>query len=100
MTLTDEQILDSAYAIFLEMAGENLNEQQIALFNAQFAEHGSLQLMDTAENWDEEIGVLIDPEAFAEVWIGLEDANGALTHVFAKVLVSTNPDAPDFHIVW
>lgn len=100
MTLTDEQILDTAYRIFLEMAGENLSDDNIALFNTQFAKCGSLQLMDTAEDWDEEIGVLIDPEVFAEVWISLEDTDGVLKHIFAKLLVSTQPDVSDFHIIW
>ncbi len=96
--MQDDAILDFAYQTFLEMAGENLSPQEIALFNEKFPEFGQIALYDTAENWDEEIGVLIDPEVFAEVWIGLADEKGAMPHVFAKCLVAYEGD--DFHIIW
>ena len=45
------------------MAGENLDPADILLFNLQFEERGAVEMVETAENWDEEIGTLIDPEA-------------------------------------
>ncbi len=99
-TLTDEQLLDLTYEIFLEMAPENLTEQDIVLFNTNFAEHGEIALFDTATNWEEEIGVLIDPNQFAEVWIGLTDAEGKMRHLFAKCLINYDQSKPDFHIIW
>ncbi|MDG6898060.1 hypothetical protein A6A19_08740 [Actinobacillus delphinicola] len=98
--MTDEALLDLAYEIFLEMAGENLSAQEIALFNEKFAECGEIALFDTADNWEEEIGVLIDPEQFAEVWIGLTDAEGQMRHVFAKCLINYDQSEPDFHMIW
>lgn len=67
--LTPDAAIDIAYDIFLEMAGENLDPADIVLFNLQFEERGAVEFVETAEDWEQEIGVLIDPEAFAEVWI-------------------------------
>ena len=41
------------------------------LFNLQFEDHGAVEFVETADDWEQEIGVLIDPDAFAEVWVGL-----------------------------
>lgn len=96
----DEKAMDIAYEIFLELASEELSEENIELFNQQFADHGATEVVETAENWDEEIGVLIDPEAYAEIWIGvLNETEDEMTHVFAKVLLSYEDDE-DFHIIW
>ena len=60
--LAPDEAIDIAYDIFLEMAPENLDPADIMLFNLQFEERGAVELVETADNWDEEIGVLIDPD--------------------------------------
>ena len=47
------------------MAGENLDPAYILLFNLH-EERGGVEFVETADDWEEEIGVLIDPEEYAE----------------------------------
>lgn len=98
--LDPDTAIDIAYDIFLEMAGENLDPADIMLFNLQFEERGAVEFVETAEDWDQEIGVLIDPEAFAEVWIGLVNDKDEMDDVFAKFLISHNEEDREFHVIW
>ena len=98
--LDPDTAIDLAYDIFLEMASENLDPADILLFNLQFEECGAVEFVETADNWEEEIGVLIDPQDFAEVWIGLLDDKDEMTDIFAKFLISHREEEREFHVVW
>ena len=98
--LDPDTAINIAYDIFLEMAGENLDPADIVLFNLQFEDHGAVEFVETADDWEQEIGVLIDPEAFAEVWIGLVNADDEMDNVFAKLLISHREDEREFHVIW
>ena len=98
--LDPDTAINIAYDIFLEMAGENLDPADIVLFNLQFEDHGAVEFVETADDWEQEIGVLIDPEAFAEVWIGLVNADDEMDNVFAKFLISHREDEREFHVIW
>lgn len=98
--LDPDTAINIAYDIFLEMAPENLDPADILLFNMQFEESGAVELVETADNWDEEIGVLIDPEEYAEIWIGLINENDEMDNVLAKFLISHREEDREYHIVW
>lgn len=98
--LAPDEAIDIAYDIFLEMAPENLDSADIMLFNLQFEERGAVELVETADNWDEEIGVLIDPDEYAEVWIGLVNEQDVMDDIFAKFLISHRAEEREYHIVW
>ena len=98
--LDPDTAIDLAYDIFLEMASENLDPADILLFNLQFEERGAVEFVETADNWEEEIGVLIDPQDFAEVWIGLLDDKDEMTVIFAIFLISHREEEREFHVVW
>ncbi|MCX2961559.1 HI1450 family dsDNA-mimic protein [Rodentibacter caecimuris] len=98
--LDPDAAIDTAYDIFLEMAGENLDPADIMLFNLQFEDRGAVEFVETAEDWEQEIGVLIDPNAFAEVWIGLVNDNDEMDDVFAKFLISHSEENREFHVIW
>ena len=100
MKLDPDMAIDMAYDIFLEMAPENLSPADILLFNLQFEDRGAVEFVETAENWEEEIGVLIDPEAYAEVWIGLVNEQDVMDDVFAKFLISHEEKDRQYHIIW
>lgn len=99
-TLDPNLAIDLAYDIFLEMAGENLEPADILLFNLQFEERGGVELVETAENWEEEIGVLIDPTEYAEVWVGLFNEQDEMDDIFAKFLISHQEEGREFHVIW
>ncbi|AWP54935.1 TPA: HI1450 family dsDNA-mimic protein [Haemophilus influenzae] len=98
--LDPDTAIDIAYDIFLEMAGENLDPADILLFNLQFEECGGVEFVETADNWEEEIGVLIDPEEYAEVWVGLVNEQDEMDDVFAKFLISHREEDREFHVIW
>ncbi|KGQ44213.1 HI1450 family dsDNA-mimic protein [Gallibacterium anatis] len=98
--LDPDTAIDIAYDIFLEMAPENLDPANILLFNLQFEQRGAVEMVETSDDWDNEIGVLIDPEEFAEVWVGLINDNDEMDDVFAKILISHQEQDRQYHIVW
>ena len=98
--LTPDEAIDIAYDIFLEMAGENLDPADILLFNLQFEERGAVEMVETGDNWDEEIGTLIDPDALAEVWVGLVNDQDEMDDVFARFLISHEAENREYHVIW
>ncbi|MFC0860482.1 HI1450 family dsDNA-mimic protein [Pasteurella multocida] len=98
--LDPDLAIDLAYDIFLEMAPEHLDPADILLFNLQFEERGGVEFVETADDWEIEIGVLIDPEEYAEVWIGLVNEQGEMDDIFAKFLISHREEDREFHVVW
>lgn len=101
--LTEQEIdtlIDTAYDIFLEMAPENLDPADILLFNLQFEERGAVEMVETGDDWDQEIGVLIDPDAFAEIWVGLVNDKDEMDDVFARFLISLDQEDRQYHVIW
>lgn len=100
--LNPDEAIDIAYDIFLEMAGENLDPADILLFNLQFEERGAVEMVETHDNWDAEIGTLIDPDAFAEVWVGLINENDEMdeNEIFARFLISHHSENREYHVIW
>ncbi|MGL5045886.1 MAG: DUF440 family protein, partial [Plesiomonas sp.] len=41
---TEDELIDNAYDIFLELASDNLDPADIILFNLQFEERGAAEL--------------------------------------------------------
>ncbi|MDG6271595.1 DUF440 family protein [Glaesserella parasuis] len=98
--LSPDEAIELAYDIFLEMASDNLEPADILLFNLQFEERGTVEMVETSENWEQEIGVLIDPDAFAEVWIGLINQNDEMDDIFARFLISNDAENREYHVIW
>lgn len=101
--LTEQEIdmlIDTAYDIFLEMAPENLDPADILLFNLQFEERGAVEMVETGGDWDQEIGVLIDPKVFAEIWVGLVNDKDEMDDVFARFLISLDKEERQYHVIW
>ena len=99
--LTEDETLEQAYDIFLELATENLDPADVLLFNLQFEERGGAELYDSAEDWNEHVDLDLNPDFFAEVVIGLADADGEpINDVFARVLICREKDHKFCHILW
>jgi uncharacterized protein YciU (UPF0263 family) len=74
--LTEDETLEQAYDIFLELAVDNLDPADVILFNLQFEERGGAELFDPSEDWAEHVDFDLNPDFFAEVVIGLADEDG------------------------
>ncbi len=90
-----------AYDIFLEMAEDNLEPVDVMLFTAQFDDRGAAEAVELGNDWAEQVGFDVDPEQYAEIRIGLvNEANDQLDDVFARLLISLNPDHKFCHALW
>lgn len=99
--LNEDEALDQAYDIFLELAGDNLDPADIILFNVQFEELGAAELFDPADDWQQHVDFDIDPDFFAEVVIGLTNgASDDINDVFARVLICREKAHKFCHILW
>ncbi|WP_375754122.1 HI1450 family dsDNA-mimic protein [Vibrio sp. HN007] len=96
-----DDVIDTAYDIFLEMAPDNLEPADVIIFTAQFEDRGAAELVETGDDWQAEVGFVVDKEVYAEVRIGLvnEDSD-ELDEVFARMLVSRDPDHKFCHMFW
>lgn len=95
-----DDVIEVAYDIFLEMAPDNLEPADVILFTAQFDDRGAAEVVETGDDWVEHVGFEVD-ETFAEVRIGLvNEADDALDDVFARMLVSRDPDNKFCHMLW
>lgn len=96
-----DEAIDTAYDIFLEMAPDNLEPADIILFTAQFDERGAAELVDVKDDWSDQVGFDVDKETYAEVNIGLvNEENDTLDDVFARMLISRDPEQKFCHIFW
>ncbi|HAS6143356.1 TPA: DUF440 family protein [Vibrio vulnificus] len=96
-----DDAIDAAYDIFLEMAPDNLEPVDVILFTAQFDDRGAAELVDISDDWAGQVGFDVDKEIYAEVRIGLvNEENDVLDDVFARMLISRDPDQKFCHILW
>ncbi|GAB2663310.1 HI1450 family dsDNA-mimic protein [Vibrio panuliri] len=96
-----DDVIDTAYDIFLEMAPDNLEAADVILFTAQFEDRGAAELVETGDDWIAHVGFDVDKEVYAEVRVGLvNEENDVLDDVFARLLVSRDPDNKFCHILW
>ncbi|OBT12071.1 hypothetical protein A9264_02690 [Vibrio sp. UCD-FRSSP16_10] len=99
--LSYDDTIDTAYDIFLEMAPDNLEAADVALFTLQFEDRGAAELVETADDWAQHVGFEVDKETYAEIKIGLvNEADDILDDVFARMLVSRDTEHKFCHILW
>ncbi len=96
-----DDAIEAAYDIFLEMAPDNLEPADVILFTAQFDDRGAAELVEVGDDWEEQVGFQVDKEIYAEVRIGLvNETNDELDDVFARMLISLDPDNKACHMMW
>ncbi|WP_261866931.1 HI1450 family dsDNA-mimic protein [Budvicia aquatica] len=98
--LDEDEALDQAYDIFLELAVDNLDPADIILFNLQFEEHGAAELLDPSDEWLEHVDFDLNPDFFAEVIIGLTNQQDEIDDIFARVLICREKNNKFCHILW
>lgn len=95
---TIEEATNNAYEVFLELAPDNLKEQDILDFNQHREELGFIEESDADDNWNQFVEFEIEPELYIQVIVGLEFENQDIE--FAKILISREKDAPFVHVIW
>ena len=96
-----DDVIDVAYDIFLEMAADNLEPADVLLFTLQFDERGAAEVVETRDDWEEHLACEIDKDLYAEVCVGLvNEENDELDDVFARLLISRDPENKGCHILW
>lgn len=99
--LSLDDAIEVAYDIFLEMAEDNLEPADVILFTAQFDDRGAAEAVALGTDWVEHTGFEVDDEHYAEIRIGLvNEANDELDDVFARLLVSLDPEHKFCHALW
>lgn len=99
--LSYDEVIDTAYDIFFEMADDNLEQPQLAQYQDGFDEHGAAVAVELADDWVTHVGFVAEDDAYAEVCIGLVDEEQqALGVMFARLLISRDPDEKFCHILW
>ncbi|MEZ8826498.1 HI1450 family dsDNA-mimic protein [Vibrio amylolyticus] len=96
-----DDAIDVAYDIFLEMAPDNLEPADVIIFTAQFEDRGAAELVEMGDDWAGHVGFKVDKEIYAEIRIGLvNEEDDVLDDVFARMLVSRDPDHKFCHMLW
>lgn len=95
---SEEEVTHQAYDIFLELAPDNLSEQDVIDFNMHREDLGFIEEGEPDEQWQDFVALEIEPEHFLQVLVGLEFENQDI--LFAKILISRDKDAPFCHILW
>lgn len=116
MLMTDDEAMDVAFTLFNELASDNLNENEINLFNQYFNDTGFIELFDVdAESLeqidfelhdnsveeDDKVKSIDDfTNTLVEVVIGARPTTLNQTLLFAKIILSLNPNNKSIHIQW
>ena len=96
-----DDVIEVAYDIFLEMAADNLEPADVILFTTQFEDRGAAGVVDTSDDWEQHVGFAVDKERYAEVHIGLvNEETDELDDVFARMLISRDPEHKFCHMLW
>ncbi|WP_392565725.1 HI1450 family dsDNA-mimic protein [Utexia brackfieldae] len=101
--MTDDEVIDTAYDIFLELALDNLDQTDAILFNLQFEEIGAAELyVPEPLFWQDHVTEidLDNDEEFAEVVIGLTGESEQINDIFARILLSRDKSNKLCHILW
>ncbi|MGX9415927.1 HI1450 family dsDNA-mimic protein [Vibrio sp. RC27] len=99
--LSYDDVIDTAYDIFLEMAPDNLEQPQLGQFEQDFDQQGAAIAIELGNDWESHVGFNIDENNYAEIHIGLVDeSQQKLGVIFARILISRIDDEKFCHILW
>ncbi len=99
--MAEDETLEKAYDIFLELASSNLDPADILLFSLQFEVRGGAELLPPSDEWVKYVDFDPNPDFFAEVIIGLAESEDAeINDVFARILICREKSHPIYHILW
>ncbi|EGM76400.1 hypothetical protein Rhein_3462 [Rheinheimera sp. A13L] len=95
-----DELCDHAFAIFEELAEENLSAEDYALYQQHAAASAYVDLVPATDDWVDMIAMDIDPELHVEARIGLADVNAVAEIVLARILLSKEKFETLCHARW
>jgi len=95
-----DELCDHAFAIFEELAEENLSAEDYALYQQHAAASAYVDLVPAIDDWVDMIAMDIDPELHVEARIGLADVNAVAEIVLARILLSKEKFETLCHARW
>ena len=98
--LSVDELLDQAYEIFLELAADNLSQEQIECFNNEFEERGALGDTEPEADWQEYVDFEVDPAKHLEICVGLLNEDDEFDRLFARMLLSRVAEERHCQIQW
>ena len=98
--LSVDELLDHAYEIFLELAADNLSQEQIECFNNEFEERGALGDTAPEADWQEYVDFEVDPAKHLEICVGLLNDDDEFDRLFARMLLSRVAEERHCQIQW
>ncbi len=99
MLASIDDTLDTAFDIFYEMAEDNLEFDDLLVYQAAFDEKGAGVSLIPSQDWEQFVGFNVDPERFLEVQIGIAE-DETLTTIFARMLLSRSAEDKFCHVLW
>jgi uncharacterized protein YciU (UPF0263 family) len=95
-----DELCDHAFAIFEELASENLSPEDYALYQQHYETLAYVDLVPAGEDWLDLIGAELDAELHLEALIGLSGTDGAPDLVLARILLSREKHDALCHAQW
>ncbi|MGY3869643.1 HI1450 family dsDNA-mimic protein [Aeromonas crassostreae] len=97
---TPDQLVEWAYDQFLEQAADMLAPEQIVDITLEFEKRGAVEATLPNADWSRELGVPVDLERWAEVWIGLLDHQEEFEVIYASYLLPRQQGEHEVHVRW
>jgi uncharacterized protein YciU (UPF0263 family) len=98
--MTEDDAIEQAYDIFLQLATDNLDAADIMIFNLTFEQRGIAESYTPTEDWFEYVDEPIHPDFYTEIVIGLLDDSDEIDKIFARILLCLDKNHKFCHIRW
>lgn len=95
-----DELCDHAFAIFEELAQENLSAADYELYQQHADMSAYVDLVTASEDWVDIIAMDIDPQLHVEARIGLSGVQGVAELVLARILLSKEKFETLCHARW
>ena len=95
-----DQLVEWAYDQFLEQAADMLAPEQIVDITLEFEQRGAVEATLPNAGWSTELGVAVDMERWAEVWVGLLDHQEEFEVIYATFLLPRDQSEHEVHVRW
>jgi len=95
-----DELCEHAFAIFEELAEENLSAADYALYQREHQARAFADLVTPSDDWVDLTMADLEPELHIEAHIGLAGVDGAADMILARILLSREKHESLCHAQW